>query len=209
MGQIVLIIIAFLVLLIILILTAPIKYHVDGQIASSTTVNTKVSWLFRFVKLLYSYTEDESTFVLKIGLYKIDLLQPSKRPKKKETKKHKKSKFKVGLTKVDIKSIMSLGILFIRKLFATVKPKYFRVQGVVGLNDPYSTGRFIGYYEAFSSALGLRSAIDIYGDFSQKKLELDLNVFGKFSIGQVLWLAIWLCFKKPMRDMIFSRKGRN
>jgi hypothetical protein len=112
------------------------------------------------------------------------------------------SSFKFLLTELDIKSIISLGIMLVRKLYARVKPKHLFVFGVVGFSDPCYTGQFLGLYEAVTCSAGLRRDIDLRGDFGRKNFELDLKVAGHFAIAALMVPSIWFIMQKPVRDGI-------
>jgi len=72
----------------------------------------------------------------------------------------------------------------------------------VGLDDPCATGQFIGLYEVAAGAAGLRSAIDLKGDFSQRHLELYLKMSGRFAIASLLGPCIWFLFQPQIRKLI-------
>ena len=204
-----LILLALLVLLIIM----PIRYRIEGTIGSQTAVTAKVSWFFRLLQVFCTYTSTESAFVIKIGLFKIptDFLSDSMAKREKEEGKSgfslKFSGVKSLLTNLDIKSIISLVIILMKKLCRKVMPKHLLVRGVVGFSDPCSTGQFIGFYEAVAGATGTRRAVDLQGDFSQKNLELDLQLAGRFAIVSLIGPCIWFIWQRPVRDGIRIMKS--
>lgn len=206
----------FIILIVILtiLLVAPIRYQVDGVFGEQKKLQAKVTWLFRLLRVYYDVnpgepvSENKQDFVIKIGMYKLPPFKPSK---KEEDKKYKfpfdLSSLKSDLTNIDIKSIVSLGILFTKKVIKKVAPKYFYVRGIVGLSDPCQTGQFIGFYEAATHATGLRQNIDIEGDFNQQHLNLDLKMAGRFSLASLFSTCIWLIWQKPIRRIILQKKG--
>ena len=211
----------FLLLLLILILFAPVSYSVTGTISEGTAIHAKIYYFFRLLRFFYVYKEKKSTIIVKIGPCKINLNNSDNSPNdsnKKieaiESRVHKRSPFNNMselsslLTKLDINSIIALCILFIKKLFKRVKPRHFCLKGIVGFSDPCATGRFIGLYEAFAGVAGLRAAVDLYGDFSQKNLQLQLDAAGRFSLAGILGVVAWFCFQKPIRSLIMIMKGR-
>ena len=199
----------FLVLLalLILLIIMPIRYRVEGTVGSQTEVTAKVNWFFSLFRILYTYTSTESALSIKIGPYKLppDFLFDSKSDEKEE----EKGDFAIGfsgvkllLTNLDIKSIISLVIILMKKLCRKIMPKHLLVRGVVGFSDPCSTGQFIGFYEAAAGAADIRSAIDLQGDFNQKNLELDLQLAGRFAIASLIGPFIWFVWQRPVRDGI-------
>lgn len=200
--QILLWILFILLLILALFLFMPFFYCVEGKIGRQTEVSAKISWFFRLFRVNY----EESDFVVKIGPYKVPASKFAMPVKKKPKDKKLKSKdeFKLSdlpsmLTNFDIKPIISLGMILIKKLLKKVAPAHFKVQGTVGLDDPCATGQFIGFYEAATSACGLREAIDLKGDFSQKHLDLELKMSGRFAVASLLGPCIWFVFQKPVR----------
>ena len=199
-------------ILIAVFLFAPVHYRVEGNTGQDTRVSAKISWLFWLLRIFYNYGPEKSDITIKIGPYKLPKLSKDKPPKKK-LKKEKTgfsmnfSDTKSLLTKLDIKTIISLGKILIKKLLRKIGPKRFLLQGVVGFDDPCTTGQFIGLYEAATGAAGLRDKFDLKGDYYQKKFSFDLKMSGRFAIASLLWPLIWFLLQKPVRNAIkLSRK---
>jgi len=212
----------FLILLslLILLLIIPIGYRVEGKIGEQTKITAKVSWFFNLFRMRYAYESEKSqasTFAIKIGFYNVpvDSLSSDKFMKKDKPKDEDKKGFSMSFSdakekmeKLDIHSIVSLGIMLIRKLCKKIAPKRLMVQGTVGLKDPCATGQFIGFYEAAAGAVGLRHSIDLAGDFNQKILALNLKLAGRFAIASLLWPFIWFILQKPVRNGIKIMKSK-
>ena len=203
-------ILLILVLIIALVLFIPIFYKVEGKIGEASEVNAKVSLFFWLVRILYTYKDEESKLILKIGMFSmlIDPSESAKKPKKLKKKKKKKkekdpltfSDFKYLLTNLDIKSIISLGTILMKKLCKRIKPRHFRLKGEVGFEDPFNTVQFIGIYEAASYACGVRNAIDLQGDLTRQHFKADFNMAGRFAVASLIVPIIWFCFQKPVRN---------
>ena len=195
-------ILAGFLLLIILIVFLPFHYKVEGEIGGQTKLTAKVSWFFKLLRVHYFYisaeNELETDLTVKIGFYNLPMKDSE--PDKKPLKEKKPVFSKQTLTNLDIKPMILLGIEFMKKLWGKLRPKHFRIRGVVGLNDPCATGQFIGAYEAAAGALNLRKNVDLQGDFSQSKLEMELKLAGRFAIASILGPCIWLVFQKPFRE---------
>ena len=210
-----------LFLLIAIVIFVPICYKLEGSFGQQTEFNAKVNWfLFR---LKYDYGSAGSVFKMKIGPYvlpdeKLKENRLKKRLKKKLKKKQKEKKkgklhFKLvdtksALSNLDIKTIVSLGIILAKRLLKCLAPRFFKVQGVVGFEDPCNTGQFIGLYEAFACAAGVRRAIDIQGNFSQKAFEADIKIAGRFAIASLLRHMLWFIFQKPIWSAIFGKSTK-
>ena len=204
----------FLIFLLLLaaVVFLPICYRVEGKFGPRNEVSAVVSWMFLF-RILYEYSPEDSVFVVKAGPYKVPAsLLSFPAMGKKEEEKDDESSFKFSdiktlLTNLDIKSIIPLGIILMKKLCKKILPRHLHVRGVIGLSDPFSTVQFISFYEAISGAANLRSAIDICGDFSQKRLEMDLKMSGRFAVVSLLWPVLWFILQKPVRKGFLSQRN--
>ena len=191
--------------ILLLVLFMPIFYRVEGSFGAQTVIYAKVSWFFR----LFRATYEESVFTMKIGPYALPTDRPAKPPKPPKFGKKPKQKVNIKslLTNLDIKSIISLGIIFMKKLFKKIAPSHFQVRGVVGFANPCTTGQFMGLYEAAAHAMGLRKAIDLQGNFCQEHFELDVKMSGCFAIAPLLGIMIWFILQKPVRAA-FNRRQK-
>ena len=203
-------ILAGFLLLMILIIFLPVRYRVEGEIGGQTKLIARVSWFFKLLRIHYFYistdTGLETDFTVKIGFYNLPMKDSD--PEKDLSKEKTPAFSKQTLASIDIKSMISLSIEFMKKLWRKVRPKHFRIKGAVGLNDPCATGQLIGIYEAAAGALDIRKDVDLQGDFSQRKLEMELKLAGRFAIASILGPCIWLVFQKPFRDGLRGLKQR-
>jgi len=194
----------FLILLILLLLLifVPIRYQVQGKFGFEKKVMAKASWMF-FVRAVY----ENSDLSINIGPYKLPLSFDDS-PSEEEPSSQGFALPKLNFTKLNIKSIASLGIILIKKLWKKIKPQYFYIKGIVGFDDPCTTGQFVGFYEICANTVGFRKAIDLKGDFSGKHIELDMKMNGGFAIASLAGPVIWFIWQKPVRDGIkLLRKG--
>ncbi|MCL2400803.1 MAG: hypothetical protein FWC91_13785, partial [Defluviitaleaceae bacterium] len=144
------------------------------------------------------------------GFYKMDPFSKSStsKPDKKEKHPNKKSlplrlsNVQYLLTNIDIKSIITLGIMLLKKICKKIRPRHLSVRGMVGLKDPCTTGQFIGIYEAVVGAIGLSESIHLKGDFDKESLKLDGKLSGRFSIVSLIGPVIWFSLQKPVREGI-------
>jgi len=175
---------------------------VYGRVGIKNEVIARVRWLF-FIRAVY----ENSDLTIKIGPYKLSL-DGFEEKVSTESKSPGFTLSGIKLTKLNIKSIASLGIILIKKLWRKIKPKYFFIKGVVGFDDPCTTGQFIGFYEICANAMGFRRAIDLKGDFCEKRIDLDMKMAGGFAIASLAGPVIWFIWQKPVRDGIkLLRKG--
>jgi len=126
----------------------------------------------------------------------------------KETKDEKKDPFaiinriKAALTYPDRKIIMSLTMQSLQKLCRALKPRIFDISGIIGFDDPATTGWFMGAYEAITSLFGIRPHIKLWGSYHEKALDLDIEIEGRASLGRLVWPFFWLYLKRPIRKLI-------
>jgi len=112
------------------------------------------------------------------------------------------TKAKLILTYPDLKIIIALCFQCLGKLYRALKPKRLNIQGVVGFDDPATTGWFFGAYEATLSTLRLRDRIRLLGSYHEKALRLDIDIKGRVRLFRLLWPFLWLYLKKPIRAAI-------
>ena len=114
------------------------------------------------------------------------------------------------LTEIDVKTIIGLVFQCLQKFVKAIKPKRFKISGVVGFDDPATTGWAMGAYEAFVGVTGLRPHIRLLGSYHEKALRLDIHARGRIRVIRLFTPFIWLYLKKPIRTLIHKhllRKG--
>ncbi|MCL2527184.1 MAG: hypothetical protein FWE42_02105 [Defluviitaleaceae bacterium] len=131
-------------------------------------------------------------------------------------KKEKKDRFaafkqvKAVLTYPERKIIMALVLQCIQKFLKALKPKKLDIHGIVGFDDPATTGWVMGSYEAITSVLNIRHKIKILGSYHEKALDLSVSAKGRTRLWRLMWPFAWLYLKKPIRTVIHRfifRKG--
>jgi len=186
--------------------TAPLSYKFKGRFKEDINFTARVGWLFNLISIEYIYSPEATSL----------RIRPSFIKKRAETKEAKKTDEKVGidfnigavLENPYINSAVSAVVKLLKKLYKKIKPKYFKVKGTIGLGDPCSTGQFIGLYEACSNAAGLRSAIDLKGDYEQSIHDVDIDISGRFSLISIIMPFIWFVTRHEIRDFKAYSKGR-
>ena len=132
--------------------------------------------------------------------------EPEKADEKEEKEKKDRLKplkqAKAVLTYPDRKIIMSLCGRFLQKLLRALKPRHLDIHGVIGFDDPCTTGWAMGSYEAIVGVTGLKPHIRILGSYFEKALRLDINTHGRTRLGSIIWPFLWLALQKPVRKLI-------
>ena len=114
------------------------------------------------------------------------------------------------LTYPDRKIIIGLCFQCMFKFLKALKPKLLDISGVIGFEDPYNTGLFMGAYEATIGIMQLRHKIRILGSYHEKALMLNIKAKGRACLWRLIWPFIWLYLHKPIRVVIHEhilRKG--
>jgi len=109
---------------------------------------------------------------------------------------------KAILTYPDRKIIMSLCLRCLKKFVRALKPKYLDVYGVIGFDDPCTTGWAMGTYEAAAGIMQLRHKVRLYGNYQEKALELAIKAEGRTRVWSLIWPFIWLYLHKPIRKVV-------
>jgi len=116
---------------------------------------------------------------------------------------------KAILTYPDLKTIIGLAFQCLHKFVKALKPKKLDISGVVGFDDPATTGWFMGAYEAAAGVTGLRPHVRLLGSYHEKALRLDIHAHGRFRVIRLFTPFIWLYFKKPIRTLIHALLKKN
>lgn len=162
-------------------------------------VFAKITWLFGIIAFIWQ----NNTINIKIAFYKknisLDDFTIAEKPQKKRTitvRKKKSSKKKLNtkflLTNLNIKAIILLGVNFARRTVKVIKPRKFKLNATIGLEDPCNTGQLLGFCEAFLWAAGLQNNVRLRADFAQPTLNFNLDLVGKFISFSFVRLTIWL-----------------
>jgi len=214
---IVLLIFVLMLPLLVLMLSFSVCYQVEGRYGTDTNIQAMISWFLSIIQVNFTLKENEPEAILEIGSYSRQLLSDDdKETKKKKDKKLKETESSKPAThqikeirdtirnileKYDVKTILHLAKLLAMRLLKRVLPKQFLVSGIVGFDDPCSTGQFIGIYEAVVGMLGLRKFIDLHGNFSEACLQVEVDMAGRFTIGSLLRQILWFFSRRPIRQI--------
>jgi len=204
----------------------PFRYSVQGQYGKTTHIAARFNWFLACARY-------EHPGALHVRVFGFPLPQkwtnawltpPEKQPqahtplqKRWQQVKNVASHFKdtpasqekthVPLAQIDWGALFAPFKKFLRRMLRRLKPKRFYLAGCFGFDDPAATGKALGLYEAFAHALGLHESIQLYGDFTQKRLDITLNMRGRFCLSGLLWPAAALFFSAPVQDALATIKG--
>jgi len=109
---------------------------------------------------------------------------------------------KAVLTYPDRKIIMNLCFRCLGKFFKALKPKHLDIYGVIGFDDPCTTGWAMGAYEAAAGITGLRHKIRLVGCYHEKAMDLAIQTHGRTRLWGLIWPFVWLYLQKPIRTVL-------
>lgn len=102
--------------------------------------------------------------------------------------------------KYDLKGIFDVTILLFKKIFKGLGLKLFQICGIIGLDNPCSTGQAIALISVVQTFVPFD--VDVQGDFENNVLEGSLYIKGKVRISSIVFSVIWYLLTKPVRTVV-------
>jgi len=130
--------------------------------------------------------------------------KPEKEEKEEKDRLKLPKKVKAVLTDPNRKFIINLCLRCLRKFFKALKPRHLDISGIIGFDDPCTTGWAMGTYEAAVGVIGIRENVRLLGNYYEKALELNLQAEGRTRLWGLIWPFIWLYLHKKFR--VFLRE---
>jgi len=207
-------VLAVFFILLLLVAVVPIRYSLN---ANESDFCLRITWLFSFFRLVSTGVEKSKFYVLFFP-FSVDLSKPPAKAKqlkkhvKKRVEKHvekrvekikNKSVTRDVLTDTNLKRIIKPLFQAFVKILKILRPKKFRVSGVVGFPCPYETGVLFAIYEPLVSCLGIRDNLALTGDFNTDVFVFRINakIQGSLKIWQLLTPLVTLALNKDVRKM--------
>ncbi|MDR2940380.1 MAG: hypothetical protein LBV08_08705 [Clostridiales bacterium] len=88
----------------------------------------------------------------------------------------------------------------VKRIFKHLKPKYFKLRVMLGMDDPCLTGEIVGAAAVFSGVF--HKNIFLKGNFLEKEAIVKLGVNGRVRLGSFLVSAIRFIFYIPVMKAI-------
>ena len=104
--------------------------------------------------------------------------------------------------KYDLKGIFDVTILLFKKIFKGLGLKLFQICGIIGLDNPCSTGQAIALISVVQTFVPFD--VDVQGDFENNVLEGSLYIKGKVRISSRVFRVIWYLLTKPVRTVVID-----
>lgn len=133
---------------------------------------------------------------IQLGLHNKD--NKNKKNKRDKGKKDKKDNNKDNLIN-KLKDIKKYKEPFI-KILSILKPKYFRLEGVYGFEDPSITGMLCGIIAVLPSIFP-KAIININPDFSDEVIDIETEIKGKIRIILILLIGARLFISNKFKKI--------
>lgn len=104
--------------------------------------------------------------------------------------------------KYDLKGIFDVTILLFKKIFKGLGLKLFQICGIIGLDNPCSTGQAIALISVVQTFVPFE--VDVQGNFENNVLEGSLYIKGKVRISSIVFPVIWYLLTKPVRTVVID-----
>ena len=98
------------------------------------------------------------------------------------------------------KGLLGIALTVLKKLFRHIRPRKYRIEGVVGTKDPATTGYILGACGALKALWG--ENLQVRADFQREVLEGEVFLQGRIQLGSLLGIGIWCLTKAPIRKLI-------
>jgi len=199
--KILLILLCILLSILMLILFIPFEYFLIGKINDSAEGNVEIRWIFGLFRIIIcKYEEKPQMKIIICGLnvYNKKLTKENSVKKHKKSKKESKSRRNIG------KNLIIEFFKYFKEIINIVKPKYFRITGVYGFEDPSLTGMLLGFISIMRGAV---PSAQIYAepDFDEENINIEAEIYGDIKVCVIGYRTLKLLIKKDVRQILFKK----
>ncbi|MDR1066595.1 MAG: hypothetical protein LBL35_04065 [Clostridiales bacterium] len=210
--KIILALAALIIVIAVLALFSPFRYSV--RLGEGSEI--KASWFLGALKIRYVKIDEQSKISAKILFFKPKRLKKSVNKTKKVKRRSEKDEKSGGKWRTlydGVKNVENLGdvlksaFIFVRRTFASVKPRMFKIYGEIGFDDPSVTGLFMAILSVIMGAAALKA--DIIGRFDGAVSALNIYAAGEFTLFSIARPAALFVFSKevwPMTRLLLFKK---
>ena len=199
--KILFILLCILLSILLLMLFIPFEYLLNGKIHDSAEGKAEIRWIFGLIKIIIcKYDEKPEIKIIICGLN----IYNKKLTKKINTKKYKKSKKEhKRRTNIGKKLIIEL-FKYFKDVINIVKPKYFRISGVYGFEDPSLTGMLLGLISIIKGAVP-NAEIYVEPVFEEETINIETEIYGNIKVWVICYRTLKLIIKKEVRQILFKK----
>jgi hypothetical protein len=205
--KILFILLCILLSILLLILFIPFEYFLNGKINDSAEAKAEIRWTFGLIKIIICKYEDKpqvNIIICGLGIYNKKLTKGNNEKKQKKLSKHEKTK-KESKPKRNIGKNLILELFkYFKDIINIVKPKYFRISGVYGFEDPSLTGMLLGIISMIKGAVP-NAQIYINPVFEEETINIEAEIYGNIKVCVICYRTLKLLIKKDVRKNLFKK----
>jgi uncharacterized membrane protein len=204
--KILIILMLILLSILALIIFVPFKYSLEGKVDGGIGGSVETRWLFGLVKfLVYKYGDKPEIKIVICGLkiFSKKLIEDKETKEKKSDKKEKfkkKSKSKRSFGK----DLFIEFFKYFKDIINIVKPKYFKISGVYGFEDPSLTGILLGIISIIKEAVP-KAQIYVEPNFEEEFINIEAEIYGDIKVYVICYRTLKLIIKKEVRKFLFKK----
>jgi hypothetical protein len=175
---------------------------IDGNIGGS--VETR--WLFGLVKVIvYKYEDKPEINIVICGLkvFSKKLIEDNEKKQKIPDKK-RKDKIKSKSKRSFGKDLLLEFIKYFKDIINIVKPKYFKISGVYGFEDPSLTGMLLGLISIIRGAVP-KARFYVEPDFEEELINIEVEINGDIKVCVICYRTLRFIIKKEVRKFLFKK----
>jgi len=209
-------IIALILLLLLIVLFCRIDYHIDFKKTgkdASFEYSAAIIWLWGGFNKKFTPKPKNKKSVKKSSTATKEDGDGNEDGEKKKKENREKKGFGQTLKEMDfdkLKVILGYTLVLIKEIFAVVRPKFCRIRGRFGAQEPDITGMAIAFIGVVATQLNIDAHVE--GDFEESVLIFDIKIAGCMRLWSILLPAMRYILKpeirRPLFKMIFRRKGK-
>jgi len=205
--KILLILLCILLSVILLILFIPFDYFLNGKINDGAEGKAQIRWLFGLIRIIICESEDKpemEIIICGLNIYNKKFIKENNVKKNKKTKKQKNKKNDSN-SKRDIGMNLMIELFrYFKDILNIVKPKYFRISGVYGFEDPSLTGMLLGVTSIIKGAVP-SAQIYVNPDFGEENINIEAEIYGDIKVCVIGYRTLKLIIKKDIRQKLFKK----
>ena len=222
-----------LLLLVLLLLSFPIRYKIFAKIDEKKDVRLKISYLFGLLRYVHFYDDEKNEGNLCVLWFRVGGKPKTAKRKKPAVKNFfemdslysfvqknlqkivkdatldsdkEREGLKESLTLQEIKTIIKDSVGTLKKLLLAVRPGYFRLAGEVGLTCPAKTAYLYGAFMAVTHFFGFGKNISLLPVFENESTvwRIDTEARGFINFYRLLVPLALFALRTPVMNMILK-----
>ncbi|BCZ45286.1 membrane protein [Clostridium gelidum] len=199
--KILLILLCILLSVLILVLFIPFDYFLNGKINDGAEGKAEIRWLFGLIRIIIYKSEDKpemKIIICGLNIYNKKFIKENNVKKNKNKKNESNSKRDIGM------NLMIELFRYFKDILNIVKPKYFKISGVYGFEDPSLTGMLLGVISIIKGAVP-SAQIYVNPDFEKENINIEAEIYGDIKVCVIGYRTLKLIIKKDVRQKLFKK----